>query len=272
MKRLFAAASAALFLAACSESTAPGAATDLAVSYGKKTPHQPVGVTGSLTNALFNFDGQSTAAASAGGGGINEASISTNVFEGAALASAIDPVPVYNHPANFFVGRFENTKTVVLLDVPHGGSKYSLDFDLYVIGSWDGIGKQAQSGAFGANAFQVGAVCAADPAGTVRDIFTTTFSNQLTVQQNYPLAYGSGGGAKALTGSVNSDENFKNDPTVVVPLFKSVSDATYHLTYTGANPCVSGAVTFVFRTYTPGQQSAPDETWGVDNITIKTDN
>jgi hypothetical protein len=269
MNRIFAAASAALFLTACSESTAPGAASDLAVSYGKKTPPISTGVAGNLTSAMFNFDGQSTAAANGSSGG---ATISTNVFEGADAASLIDPVPIYNFPSNYFVGRFSNTKTAVILDVPQGGSAYALDFDLYVIGSWDGIGKQAQHGAFEGNVFQIGAICAVDPAGTVRDIFTTTFSNQSTVQQNYPLAYGTGGGAKALSGAVNWDQNFKGDPTVNVPVFKSVSDATYHLSYTGANPCGSGAVKFVFRTFAPGQQSAPDETWGVDNITIKTDN
>jgi len=269
MNRLFAASFAALFLAACSESTAPGAATDLAVSYGKKTPPQPVGVTGSLTNATFNFDQQSVSATSASIGG---ATVDTDVLGGITTASPINPVPIYNSPSNYFIGRFSNTETVVVLDVPNGGTKYSLDFLVYAIGSWDGIGKQAQNGAFLANVFQVGALCSSDAPGTVRDIFTTTFSNQMTVQQNYPLTYGSGGGSKALTGSINSDVNFKNDPTVIVPQFRSVSDATYHLTFTGANPCGSGAVTFVFRTYAPGQQSAADETWGVDNITIKTDN
>ena len=269
MNRIIAAASAALFLTACSESTAPGAASDLAISYGKKTPPTTTGVEGNLTNALFNFDAQTVAANATA---IGNPSISTNVLEGTEAASLIDPIPVYNFPSNYFVGRFSNTKTAVILDVPKGGSKYALDFDLYAIGSWDGIGKQAQHGVFEANVFQVGAICSSDPEGTVRDIFTTTFSNQSTVQQNYPLAYGSGGGAKALSGAVNWDQNFKGDPTVIVPVFKSVSDATYHLSYTGANPCVSGPVKFVFRTYAPGQQSAPDETWGVDNITIKTDN
>jgi hypothetical protein len=269
MKRIFAAASAALFLAACSESTAPGAATDLAVSYGRKTPPTPTGVTGTLTNVSFNFDGQTTAASTVAAG---TASVSTDVIEGVSIESPADPVPVYNFPSNYFVGRFPNTKTAVILDVPSGGSKYLLDFDLYAIGSWDGMGKQAQNGVFEANVFQIGAICTGDAAGSVRDIFTTTFSNQMTVQQNYPLSFGSGGGSKALTGSVNSDVNFKGDPTVNVPVFRSVSDATYHMTFTGTNPCTSGDVKFVFRTYAPGQQSAPDETWGVDNITIKTDN
>jgi len=272
MNRILAAASAALFITACSDATAPRDAADLAVSYGKKTPPPPPAAAGALTNAFFDFSSQSTSATSGGGGGTNGTTVVTDTFEGVGIASPIDPVPVYNFPSNYFVGRFSNTQTAVLLNVPNGGAKYALEFDFYAIGSWDGIGKQAQNGAFLANVFQVGAVCSTDAAGTIRDIFTSTFSNQMTVQQNYPNSYGSGGGSKALTGSVNSDVNFKGDPTVNVPVFRSVSDATYHMSFTGANPCGSGAVSFIFRTYAPGQQSAPDETWGVDNISIKTDN
>ena len=271
MKRFFAATAASLLLAACSESTAPVAANDIAVSYGRKvTP--PTTVSGTITNAFFDFDAASISAASGGGGGVNGTTVGTNVFDGVSTASDISPVPIFNFPTNFFVGRFSNTQTAVELSVPNGGTKYALEFDFYAIGSWDGIGKQAQNGAFLANVFQVGAICTGDAAGTIRDIFTSTFSNQMTVQQNFPLAFTSGGGAKALTGSIASDNLFKGDPTVNVPVFRSVSDATYHLSFTGANPCGTAAVTFVFRTFAPGQQSAPDETWGVDNISIKTDN
>jgi hypothetical protein len=266
MKRIIAAAAASLLLAACSESTAPVAANDLAVSYGKKVPPPTTTVLGNLTDAYFNFNTSVSASGAIPAG----ANVTTNVYEGVSEASAIDPIPTYVDHSNLFVGRFSNTQTVVQLGVPAGGAKYALAFDVYAIGSWDGIGKQAQNGAFLANVFQVGAVCASAP-GTIIDIFTTTFSNQMTVQQNYPLSYASGGGAKALTGSVASDSLFKGDPTVNVPVFRSVSDAIYHMSFAGTNPCGSGAVTFVFRTYAPGQQSAPDETWGVDNISIKTD-
>ena len=270
MKRFIVASAAVFALTACSEATAPAAA-DLSLAYGKKAPPPPPATTGgSLTNALFTFDAQTLAAASGGGGGVNEAAVRTDVVEGASVASSATPIPTYNVPTNYFVGRFENTQTVVALDVPHGGTKYALELDVYAIGSWDGRGQQAQSGAFLANLFQVGYTCPSAP-GTVNDIFTTTFSNQMTVQQNYPNSAASGGGAKALSGSVASNSLFRGDPTVNVPLFKSVSDATYHLEYSGANPCGTGAVTFIFRTYAT-QQSAPDETWGVDNISIKTDN
>jgi hypothetical protein len=272
MKRLIAASVAALLFTACSESTAPVASNDLAVSYGKKVTPPPTTVAGAVTNAFFDFSNASVVAAAGDGvGTANGTTISTNIFEAVGTASLIDPIQTYNG-SNYFVGRFTNTKTAVLVNVPNGGAKYALEFDFYAIGSWDGIGKQAQNGAFLANVFQVGAVCTGDDAGTIRDIFTSTFSNQMTVQQNYPLAFGTGGGAKALTGSVDSGNLFNGDPTVNVPVFRSVSDATYHMSFTGVNPCVTGTVTFVFRTFAPGQQSAPDETWGVDNISIKTDN
>lgn len=272
MKRFIAASAAALLFTACSESTAPVASNDLAVSYGKKVTPPPTTAAGAVTNAFFDFSGASLTASSSGGGGVNGTTINTDTFEGVNIASPVTPIPTYNQPTNYFVGRFSNTQTAVLVNVPNGGAKYALALDFYAIGSWDGIGKQAQSGAFLANVFQVGAVCTGDAAGTIRDIFTSTFSNQMTVQQNYPLAFGSGGGAKALTGSSASGNLFNGDPTVNVPVFRSVSDATYHMSFTGANPCGTGNVTFVFRTFAPGQQSAPDETWGVDNISIKTDN
>jgi hypothetical protein len=271
MKGFIVAAAAMFTLAACSDTTAPDAVSDLSPSYGRKAPTPPAGATGSLTNALFNFDAQTLAAAAQGGGGVNGATVGAAILEGLSTASPDDPIPTYNVPSNYFIGRFSNTQTVVALNVPNGGTKYALAFDFYAIGSWDGIGKQAQQGAFGGNVFQIGARCTGVAAGTVRDIFTSTFSNQMTVQQNYPLPLSSGGGAKALTGSVNSNNLFNGDPTVNVPLFRSVSDATYHMVFSGANPCGSGEVTFIFRTFAADQQAAPDETWGVDNISIKTD-
>ena len=271
MKRVFVASAAVFVLAACSDATAPEAVSDLSVAYGKPGATPPPSTGGSLTNAFFNFNAQTLAGTSGGGGGVNNAVIRTAILEGASAASSSTPIPTYNQPSNYFVGRFENTQTVVALDVPNAGNKYALELDVYAIGSWDGRGQQAQSGAFLANLFQVGVICANAP-GTVKDIFTTTFSNQMTVQQNYPNTFASGGGTKALSGSTANSTLFKGDPTVMVPGFRSVPDATYHLKYSGANPCGSGALTFVFRTYAPGQQSAPDETWGVDNISIKTDN
>jgi hypothetical protein len=263
----------ALILSACTEPTAPGAVQqNFTPSYAKRVPPSSTGVSGNLSWAEFHFDGQSLNGTAPTGHYVNGATISSGLLSGLTGASSDLPVPTYLDKTNFFLGRFDNTQTVALLSVPNGGSKYDLAFDFYAIGSWDGIGKQAQSGAFGANLFQVGAVCTGDPAGTIRDIFTSTFSNQMTVQQNYPLTYSSGGGSKALTGAAGSDSLFKGDPTVSVPLFRSVSDAVYKMHFTGNNPCGTGAFTIVFRSYSSTtEQAAFDETWGVDNIVVKTD-
>jgi hypothetical protein len=261
-----------LIFSACTEATAPSPVQqNLAPQYGKGAP-PPAGVLGNLTAASFDFSGASLAATALSGLSVGGASITTGVLSSAAgIASSAVPVPTFNHPDNYFLGRFDNTQTVALLNVPLGGSKYDLAFDVYAIGSWDGLGKQAQGGAFGSNLFQVGVLCSSAP-GTIKDIFTTTFSNQMTVQQNYPNTYGSGGGAKALTNSTASNTLFVGDPTVSVPLFRSVSDATYHMSFTGTNPCGSGAFTVLFRSYSSStSQTAFDETWGVDNIIIKTD-
>lgn len=261
-----------LVFSACTEATAPSSVEqNLAPQYGKSAP-PPAGVAGNLTWAKFDFAGQSLAPTTQAGLSAGQASITTGLLaDVTGTASSALPVPTFNHPDNYFLGRFDNTQTVALLSVPNGGSKYDLAFDVYAIGSWDGIGKQAQGGAFGSNLFQVGVLCSNAP-GTIKDIFTTTFSNQMTVQQNYPNTFGSGGGAKALTGSTASNTLFVNDPTVIVPQFRSVSDATYHMAFTGANPCGSGAFTVMFRSYSSStSQTAFDETWGVDNIIIKTD-
>jgi hypothetical protein len=264
----------ALILSACTEATAPVATQqNFTPSYAKKVPPPTSSVSGNLTWAEFHFANQSLDATYPTGYSANGAQISSGLLSGLTGASSDVPVPTYVDPTNFFLGRFDNTQTVAMLSVPNGGSKYDLAFDFYAIGSWDGIGKQAQSGAFGANLFQIGALCTGDATGTVRDIFTSTFSNQMTVQQNYPLSYTSGGGAKALTGSFASDTLFKGDPTVSVPLFRSVSDAIYKMHFTGDNPCVTGSFTIVFRSYSSStEQTSFDETWGIDNVVVKTDN
>jgi hypothetical protein len=156
--------------------------------------------------------------------------------------------------------------------MPANVGTYSLTFDLYIIGSWDGRGKQAQQGIFEGNFFTIAYRCnGASGAGT--PIFQTSFSNQLTVQQDFPNALFTGG-YKAGTESIAKDAlDYRNDPTSNTPLFRSFGDVTYRLTYSGTNPCGSGVpLAFVFRTAAdPDQQSLYDESWGVDNVIVKAD-
>jgi hypothetical protein len=267
MKKFFALPLAVVFVAACSDSsTAPSATANLSPSYAKPTP--PPGGGGGPTNVLINdtFDFQSGIGVSGAGG----STMATQLQPGISGTSA-DPAGVSTSPSGAkFLGRFTETRTDAVLNVVNGYAKYTLTFDLYIIGSWDGIGKQAQHGAFDANVVSISANCG---GGVNVPIFATTFSNQLTVQQDFPQPFGSGGGAKAASGSVSQETlGYRGHPELSnTPPFRSFSDAIYHLTYSGNNPCGSGnPIQFVWSTTNPRQQSMIDESWGVDNVNIKT--
>jgi hypothetical protein len=248
----------------CTESTAPSAAPsgDLAPSYAKGGGSVgTTGCTSCLVNDLYTFtDGSVTKAGS---------HVTTDSQLGVTDVAS-SPVAVSSPSGEKFIGRFANTQTEALLVLPNGYSKYSLTFDLYTIGSWDGKGKQAQSGVFLANILSLRARCS---AGVTKDVFSSTFSNQTTVQQDYPanLSLGQVGGNKAATGSLSQDNlRFREDPTSNTPAFRSFGDVTYRLSFAGDNPCGAGQpVTFVWSTSAPNQQSNYDESWGLDNITIK---
>lgn len=262
MKKLFALPLAVFFVAACSESTAPESAADVSPSYAKPTqPPSEICTNNCIVSDSYDFQGGII------GVGTNS-SIGTDLEPGAAGAAAAPTVITAPNGTEKFIGRFANVDTRVLLNMDNGGTTYSLKFDVYTIGSWDGKGRQAQQGSFLANIFSVGYRCTSGTSGVV---FATTFSNQLTVQQDYPLDISAGGGAKAATGSYNTDRlGYRGDPSSNTPLFRSFGDVSYTLRFSGANPCGAGeAVTFVLSTSDPSQQSVYDESWGIDNIFLK---
>lgn len=264
MKKFFALPLAALFAAACSEPTAPATQLDLTPSYGKPVSGGSNAATGTFYTDSYDFNTSSVAVASHSGIGSD-----TNDGSVASSAGSIQYAP--SNVSNGFIGRFNNTQTRALLVLTDAGSKYTVNFDVYTIGSWDGRGKQAQQGSFLANVFQVGYRCGSGSAA-VTPIFTTTFSNQYTVQQDYPSSLYSGGN-KAGTGSLAIDAlGYKDRPDLSsTPTFRSFGDATYRMSYTISNVCGGVAPTFVFSSSAPGQQSNYDESWGLDNITLKVD-
>jgi hypothetical protein len=181
---------------------------------------------------------------------------------GAGTAS--DPDVVVAPHGEKFLGRFDNTRTMVVINFPAGTSNYRADFDFYVIGSWDGRGKQAQHGVFDSNVFDISSRCGT----TVTSIFKTTFSNQLTVQQDYPLPYLTGGN-KAGTNATDIDKlDYRHSPNLSnTPQFRSFGDAIYAMSFGGAAPC-SGAFSLLISTSNPTQQNVWDESWGVDNVKL----
>jgi hypothetical protein len=271
MKKLFALPLAVLFVAACSDSTTAPATTsaNLTPSYGKHTnPPPPPPPPTPIVNDTYTFSGASISSAGSHFG--------TDAPAGATFDATDDPGSNIQTAPNGeqFLGRFNHTQTRALLVLDDGYTNYNLTFNLYTIGSWDGKGKQAQNGFFLANVFSVVAVCSATES---HELFASTFSNQLTVQQDFPanIAIGQSGGNKAATGSVTQDAlNYKSRPDLSnTPPFRSFGDVTYALTFAGANPCGAGhPVTFAFSSTAPGQQDNWDESWGIDNVHIQAGN
>ena len=238
--------------------------TPLFAKGGKPKP-EPGGGTGGPTSVLLDETHTFEV------GEPSHVSVFTTDLQAGAVGTASNADVVTAPSGERFLGRFVETRTDAVLTAPVGYSKYALSFTLYIIGSWDGKGKQAQSGTFDANVMEIGYRCGDNP--TLTPIFATTFSNQLTVQQDYPLGFGLGGN-KAATGSVAKEElNYRSQPdsSYTVP-FRSFSDVTYRMTFSGAHSCGSSPISFVWGTSAPLQQSMFDESWGVDEVNIKLGN
>ena len=260
MKPLYPLSLAAIAIVACSDGNSP--TSTLEPSYAK--PSDPViTVSGTLTNDVFNFN-------TGGFSGASGTEFSVTDLDGGFGAAAPSFAAVYNDNSNMFIGRLDNHR--LGLSVLNGGSKFQINFDLYIIGSWDGDGKQSGK-QYGVDLWSAGVACS--PAGAaVLNLLTTTFSNQKTVQQSYPDAYNNGrGGGPAFTGAYAVDAlGFINDPTSHTPQDMSAGDSWYKLSFTGFNPCGNGSPLYlVFSVPNAGLQSNYDESWGVDNVQIMTD-
>jgi hypothetical protein len=263
VKRLVSLSAAMLFMAACSEATAP--TSDLSTRQTKPTSGGGgISVAGNLTNDTYTFENFSIS----GAGGTSWAA--DQLTDGTFGTSSPAITDAYNHSTHF-MGRVDNT--ALFLIVPNPGSRYALTFDLYIIGSWDGQGQQAQNGVYGHDIWRASIRCGSPTAAPSQVLLETDFSNQLTVQQSYPNWATTKGGSKAGTGSYGQDLlGSRNDPSVNTPTFRSFGDTEYHMSFSGANPCAAGQTAyFTFVVPNANLQSNYDESWGLDNVSIKTD-
>lgn len=261
MKRLLSLAAAVVAISACSEATSP---TDLEINQARPVADPVITVAGNLTNDTYTFENFSISGASG-------TSWAADELTDGGFGISSPPVTRAFNGYTYFLGREDNTS--LFLIVPNPGSTYSLTFDLFIIGSWDGQGKQAQHGAFGQDIWRLAIRCGTASAGPTQILLETDFSNQLTVQQSYPLAASQRGGKKAGTGSYAQDLlGFRNDPSTHTPQFRSFGDTEYQMSFSGTNPCAAGqTVFFTFTVPDAGLQSNYDESWGLDNVVIKTD-
>jgi hypothetical protein len=259
MKTFLSMSLAVALVTACSDSTStgPNASPSLAKDGGGFV------VAGTLTNNTYPFD-DGTFNSSDGG------TFTVQSLTGGFGAAAPDLGSVFNNAANRFIGRIDNHQ--VNLIVPNGGSTFDVSYDLYIIGSWDGDGKQSGK-QFGVDIWENSIACSST-GPSVLTLIRTTFSNQKAVQQSYPNNYGTGGGNnKAGAGAYAADAlGYKLDPTSNTPVFQSYGDTWYKLHFSGANPCGPGSAIFL-RWSVPNAtlQSNYDESWGVDNVHIMTD-
>ncbi|MGK2960734.1 MAG: hypothetical protein ACSLFK_01170 [Gemmatimonadaceae bacterium] len=248
---------AALVFAACTEPTAPSAVQDIAPRLARPIKGDGgLTVNGNLQNNTFAFS-----AADLGRTGSSNTALAVLDQTAQAVASLLtEEMPA--KPGDYVLGRLNNQQVVI--GIAPGATKFELNLDFYAIGSWDGAGQQTQQGAFGQDSWAVVAEC----GDNLVDVFATSFSNQKAVQQHYPSTLDGkrNGWLKNSAGSnvTGFDAN--------VPLFSSVKDSWYKLSFKGSNPCGSAEFKSL-RLLTPGfdLQSRDDESWAVDNIVIKTD-
>lgn len=153
-----------------------------------------------------------------------------------------------------FLGEFGNrVVTLVLSSVPDHVA-VTVDFDVYVIRSWDGnITYVGGPDIFGVT----------DGTGLLN--FRTTFSNNYMYgsqfNQAYPGSYPSGN-FPSQTGAVERQTlgyTFDNYGYGVLP-----EDAVYHLSFTFPHNDPSLWISF----YAQNLSSLADESWGLDNVTV----
>lgn len=177
----------------------------------------------------------------------------SNDFQSAAgsewSSAAIESTPLPNDGSRRFLGRFTNDTVSLSLSGLPGHGKVTLEFDLYVIQSWDGNGSP------GPDIWRVGA-----HGGPL--LIRATFSNCPDQTQSYPDSFDS-----VPSGSTNPPKTGATEiGTLGYPGLCSGSgeDSVYHLTLTFPHPSTSLRVDFSAENL----QSASDESWGLDNVSV----
>jgi hypothetical protein len=178
---------------------------------------------------------------------------------GTVVTGSWDPLKWATSPgsslqaATTFLGTYSTE--VVSLSIPEGMSSLNISFDLYIIGSWDGAGKQN----WGSDRWQL-EVQRGDAAP--ENVFHTSFANQGTKPQNYPRQITDGGMSPAGFGAVAVNSlgySPMGHPT-------DMGDTVYHMSFTVSNPA-AGAVKFLFH-MTTANQGDNDEIWGLNNVLV----
>ncbi|HEV2757654.1 MAG TPA: hypothetical protein VG318_17985 [Actinomycetota bacterium] len=155
-----------------------------------------------------------------------------------------------------FLGRFSaDTVDLTVDDLPRHRS-VQISFDLFIVGSWDGV---ARGPGLGPDRFQV----RADGPDPIFDAAFTNLAPDSITRQSYPLQYGAGECPGESGGSEADTLGY---------LFRgTVRDSVYRITTNVDHVASSVRVRFTgFGLTTPSSEPLSDESWGLDNVMITT--
>ncbi len=164
--------------------------------------------------------------------------------------TSTDSTPLPADLSRKFLGRFANDAINLSLGSLPAHIAATLDFDLYIIQSWDGDGPEPGTPDF----------WTFDVVGG--SSFTTTFSNFPNRTQDYPNAY-----APPPSDAINPEKTGATESnTLGYPGFSDFpgGDSVYHLTFNF--PHVDPTVAFNFTG--SSLTSVSDESWGLDNVQL----
>jgi hypothetical protein len=198
------------------------------------------------------------------GGAAHAADVYQNDFQTSAgpewSATTITATPAPADGSRRFLGPFDNGTVTLTLQSLAAHSQVGIEFDLYVIGSWDGI----NSAPYGPDRWTLAA--AGGPT-----LLDTSFSNVtsppfgIPFQQNFPDAYGTTTHAQ-FTGA--------SETRTLGYLYNGYDiSAVYHLAYT--LPDIATTVAFQFTAAMNDEYGSPhninEESWGLDNVHVTSD-
>ena len=154
-------------------------------------------------------------------------------------------------PGRWFLGRFANDAVSLSLSGLPSHTNISLDFDLFIMSSWDGDGPEPGTPDLWRLSVTGGPV-----------LLYTTFSNFPNRTQDYPGPY------NGLPDATNPPKTGAAEvDTLGYPGFLDFvgGDSVYHLSFTF--PHSADSLTLAFQGG-PGLTSVPDESWGLDNVVV----
>lgn len=149
------------------------------------------------------------------------------------------------------LGRFDNGTVTLTLNGLNMGDLVTLDFDLFVLDSWDGT-----NGTYGPDRFKV----AMDGV----DVLDTTFSNVSFYTQDYPNPFGTG----SFAYQTNADDK---DASAGGTLPNGFYGNSLYKFGGGLNPsfsAIAGGPSMTISFTGMNLQGVGDESWALDNVKV----